>query len=874
MRGAGGPGACAQGAAMSADLPPSSSLPPSLSDADAEERLARNGYNELPSARPRGFWAIAWEVVREPMLLLLVAAAAIYVVLGDRGGALVLAFWVVVMIGIALHQRRKTERALDALRRLASPRAQVHRDGAWRTIAGREVVVDDLLRVKEGDRVAADAHLEAASDLMVDESLLTGESVPVAKRAGGPDDAGMRPGGDDLPWIYSGTLVTRGHGLARVVATGRATEMGRIGGQLATIAEEPTEIEHEIRAAVAIFATIGGTLCVLVVAWYGVVRGGWLQGLLAGITLAMAILPEEFPVVLTVFMALGAWRIAGSGVLTRRAAAVEALGSAAVLCVDKTGTLTENRMSVARLVDADEVTGTRRSRAGGDADALVECLVLASEQDAFDPMERALQDEAVRRMPSWPARAAEWIAVRTWPLTPEQLSVARAWRRATGSYRIAAKGAPEAIAELCGFSAGQRATMLHAVDAMARDGLRVLAAAGGEWPVGNGSSPPWPESQRGLPLRFAGLVGFADPVRAGVPEAIGECRRAGIRTVMITGDHPATARAVARTIGLAEGAGVATGSDLDAMSPAALRACVAGVDVYARVMPEHKLRLVEAFKANGQVVAMTGDGVNDAPALRAAHIGVAMGRRGSDVAREAAALVLMDDDFSSLVAAIALGRRIYDNLRKAVRYIISVHVPTAGMSLLPLAAGWPLLFFPIHIAFLELVIDPACAVAFEAEPAGADVMRRLPRPLSTRLFDVWTLAEAFGQGVVALAAVAGLYAATLAVGVGEATARSIGFASVVLANLALIVGNRAGDDGLAGMLRPNRALWWIVGGTLAALAATIYVSPIAALFRTAPLAPAALAASTVPAIVTLGLIVLWRGAGRRGFRARPADASS
>ncbi|HEX7327262.1 MAG TPA: cation-translocating P-type ATPase [Casimicrobiaceae bacterium] len=865
---------------MSADQPPSSSLPPSLSARDAAARLARDGYNELPSARPRGFWVIAWDVVREPMLLLLVAAALVYLVLGDHGEALALAFSVVVMIGITLHQRRKTERALDALRRMASPRAQVHRDGTWRTIAGREVVTGDLLRVKEGDRVAADAHLETASDLTVDESLLTGESVPVAKRAGGPDDAVTRPGGDDQPWIYSGTLVTRGVGLARVVATGRATEMGRIGGELATIADEPTALERETRKAVVIFAAIGGALCVLVVAWYGIVRGAWLQGLLAGITLAMANLPEEFPVVLTVFMALGAWRIARSGVLTRRAAAVEALGSAAVLCVDKTGTLTENRMAVARLVDAATVTGGTvrgagdgaiRSAGGGteggtDTDALVECLVLASERDAFDPMERALQDDAVRRLPSWPARLAEWRPVRSWPLSPDQLSVARAWRRGNDAYRIAAKGAPEAIADLCGMSAGQRATMLRAVDAMAKDGLRVLAAARGEWPAGNPSSPPWPESQRGLPLRFAGLVGFADPVRAGVPEAIGECRRAGIRTVMITGDHPATARAIARTIGLADGAGVVTGSDLDRMAPAALRACVASVDVYARVMPEHKLRLVEAFKANGQVVAMTGDGVNDAPALRAAHIGVAMGRRGSDVAREAAALVLVDDDFGSLVAAVALGRRIYDNLRKAIRYIISVHVPTAGMSLLPLAAGWPLLFFPIHIVFLELVIDPACAVAFEAEPPGADVMRRPPRPLSARLFDLWTLAEAFGQGVIALAAVAGLYAAALAIGIGEATVRSIGFASVVLANLALIVGNRAGDDGLAGILRPNGALWWIIGGTLAALAATLYVAPVSALFRMAPLAPVALAASTLPAILTLGLIALWRGAGRPGLR--------
>lgn len=867
---------------MSAESRSPSPLARSLSEREAAARLARDGYNELPSARPRRIWVIAWDVVREPMLVLLVAAAAVYLVVGDHGEALALALSVAVMIGITLHQQRKTERALNALRALASPRAQVHRDGSWRTVAGREVVIGDLLRIKEGDRVAADAHVETASDLMTDESLLTGESVPVAKRAGDPGDPPAQPGGDGLPWIYSGTLVTRGQGLARVVATGGATMMGRIGGQLATIVEKPTALERETRRAVAAFAAIGGALCVAVAAWYGIFREAWLQGLLGGITLAMAILPEEFPVVLTVFMALGAWRIAKSGVLTRRASAIEALGAAAVLCVDKTGTLTENRMAVARLVAARslidppcaDAVGAVGAATGPDTgiDALVEVLALASEQDAFDPMERALLREATTRLPSLATRLARWALAHSYPLSPAQLSVARIWRPEAGPYRVAAKGAPEAIADLCGLSASERASVLGTVDAMARDGLRVLAAASGEWPIAAEGSTPWPDSQRGLALGFAGLVGLADPVREGVPEAIGECRRAGIRTVMITGDHAATARSIARAIGLADGADVVTGRDLDAMSPAALRGCVATVDVYARVMPEHKLRLVEGFKANGQIVAMTGDGVNDAPALRAADIGVAMGRRGSDVAREAAALVLLDDDFASLVTAVRLGRRIYGNLRKAIRYIISVHVPTVGMSLLPLVAGWPLLMFPIHVVFLELVIDPACAIAFEAEPSEPDAMRRPPRPVAARLFDPWTLAEAFGEGAIAFAAVAAVYAAALALGVGEREARSIGFASIVLANLALIVGNRVGDDGFAGMLRPNPALWWIVGATLVALAATLYLPPVAALFRTARLTGAGLAASALPALLTVGGIALWHMLRRARTASRRARA--
>jgi len=821
-----------------------------LTSSEAAARLARDGFNELPSARPRRLWAIAWDVVREPMFLLLIAAAAIYVALGSLTEALALLGSVLVMIGIAFYQHRKTERALEALRELSSPRATVLRDGRWQAVAGRDVVAGDLLRVKEGDRVPADATLESATDLMADESLLTGESVPVGKRAATPADAWARPGGDDLPSIYSGTLITRGQGTARAIATGPRTEIGRIGAALQSIEPEPSPLQREMRRAVLIFAAIGASLCVALTLLYVAARGDWLQGVLAGITLAMANLPEEFPVVLTVFMAIGAWRISKRGVLLRRTPAIEALGATQVLCVDKTGTLTQNRMEVARFwaqghsmaIDAPDAPAIAR---------LIECCVLASDPDPFDPMEQAFWRFVRDRFPAKAAAIARWKAIHAYPLTPEQLSVARVWLADGPSCVVAAKGAPEAVAALCDLDAAAREAMSDAVLAMTRDGLRVLAVAMSEAPPGESGTCAWPETQRALRLDLVGLVGLADPVRPTVPQAIAECYRAGIRTVMITGDHAGTAAAIARRIGLTDPDRVVTGSALESMTLTQLRAAVERGNVFARVMPEHKLRLIAAFKANGQVVAMTGDGVNDAPALKAAHIGVAMGSRGSDVAREAAALVLLDDDFSSLVAAVRLGRAIHDNIRKAVRYIVAVHVPTAGMSVLPLLMGWPLLFYPVHIVFLELIIDPTCSMAFEAEPEAGDLMRRPPRPASERLFDRSLLVSSAAQGLAVLALAASLYGTALALVLPEGSARAMGFTAIVLSNLALIFGNRAHRGDLRTLVAPNPTLWWIAGSAVTALALTLYVPAMREIFRFDAITAAQLGLSAIPALTVL-----------------------
>ena len=804
-----------------------------LSGHDAALRLAAEGPNELPASQPRTVWAIALEVLREPMFMLLMAACVIYLLIGDVQEALILFASVGVIVAITIYQARKTERALEALRDLSSPRALVIRDGEEIRIAGREVVRGDIVVLKEGDRVPADAVLLECNDFSADESLLSGESVPVRKVAWDGVRQLARPGGDDLPFVYSGSLVTQGQAVAEVLAIGMATEIGKIGRALATLETETTPLQRQTRRAVLLLATLGITLSVLVAVLYGMFRGGWLEGALAGVTLAMAILPEEFPVVLTVFLALGAWRISRQEVLTRRMPAIETLGAATVLCVDKTGTLTMNRMTVRQLYCDGRVHDMPAGAAPPPQafHALVEYSILASELDPFDPMEKAFLELGARALDGERLHR-DWALVKEYPLSPGLLVHAHGWRP-PGQQQcvVAAKGAPEAVAGLCALSPGERAALDAAVARMADDGLRVLAVARADFAGGE-----WPSSVREFRFALLGLCGLADPVRPTVAAALAECYGAGIRVVMITGDYPGTARAIARQIGLADGSGIVTGGELDAMSDEELRARIGHVAIFARVVPEQKLRLVNAFKANGEVVAMTGDGVNDAPALKAAHIGVAMGGRGTDVAREAAALVLLDDDFTSIVHAVRLGRRIYANIRNAMCYLLAVHVPTAGMAFVPLLFGWPMAFFPVHIVFLEFVIDPACSVAFEAEPSEADAMRHPPRAPSEPLFDFRMVLSSVLQGASVLLMVALMYGYVLLQGAGENEARAMAFTTIVLGNLGLILANRSRTGLIVHTLRrPNRALWWVVGGTLTGVAAVLYVPYLRDLFRFAPL---------------------------------------
>jgi Ca2+-transporting ATPase len=833
-----------------------------LSEAEAARRLEVDAPNELPSSKPRGILAIAAEVAREPMFVLLVAAGSLYLAMGELGDALMLLGFVFVVMGITVVQERRTERALDALRDLSSPRALVVRAGQRRRIAGREVVRGDVLLIAEGDRVPADALLRQAMNLSTDESLLTGESVPVRKIAAADAQELPRPGGDDLPALFAGTLVTSGQGVAEVIVTGVRTELGRIGKALQQTESETTPLQKETGRIVRTLAVAGLAACAAVVIAYSLTRGGswqvWKQGLLAGISMAMALLPEEFPVVLTVFLALGAWRISRSHVLTRRMPAIETLGAATVLCVDKTGTLTQNQMGLKCLATEDQ---TFELDATGETlpeelRLLLQTAVLASKPDPFDPMERAVHSAAQRWLSAEQLPGRDWQIEREYPLTAQLLVVTHGWQR--GRERalvIASKGAPEAVAELCRLAPERRTRIERAARTLAAQGLRVLGVARGE--LEDGALPP---EHRSLTPEFLGLIAFEDPLRSTVPAAVAECRSAGIRVVMITGDYPETARSIARQAGLfgpgagagahdaadeaADDGAIITGQQLAAMSDAELARRIRDTRIFARVVPEQKLRIVTALKADGEVVAMTGDGVNDAPALKAAHIGIAMGGRGSDVAREAAALVLLDDDFSSIVAAVKLGRRIYDNIKKAISFILAVHVPIAGLSIAPVFfPSWPLLLLPVHIVFLELIIDPSCSLVFEAEEAEADVMQRPPRPAAERLFSRRTVTLSLAQGLSVLLVCLGVVLLARPAR-GPDVARTLSFATLVISFLTVILINRSRTQSAVGMMRArNPALWWILTGTAMFLGAVLCVPALQRLFLFAPLHASDLAVS-------------------------------
>ena len=756
--------------------------------------------------------------------------------MGEPQDALMLLGFVFVVMAITIVQERRTENALDALRDLSSPRALVIRDGRQQRIPGRAVVPGDILVVSEGDRIPADALLQAGINLSVDESLLTGESVPVRKQAAPQQKTLDLPGGDDLPSLFSGTLVTAGQGIALVIGTGLHTELGKIGKALQQVEPEATFLQKETGRLVKTFALVGLSACLLVVVIFALTRGGspamWKEGLLAGIALAMATLPEEFPVVLTVFLALGAWRISRNRVLTRRMPAIEALGATTVLCVDKTGTLTLNQMTLRRL----EVDGLSAdpSETGSSLPEpihqLLEFAILASKRDPFDPMERALHQAGDACLADSEHLHPEWSLAKEYPLAPKLLAVTHAWSCGGGEMMVATKGAPEAVLELCHVQPEVQDRIVQRVAGMAAQGYRVLGVAKGRYPDGQ-----LPEDHHDLDLEFVGLLGLEDPVRPTVPAAVEECRTAGIRVVMITGDYPATAMSIARMAGITRPEEVITGPELDRMSDEALAGRIREVNVFARVVPQQKLRIVNALKANREVVAMTGDGVNDAPALKAAHIGVAMGGRGTDVAREAASLVLLDDDFSSIVAAVKLGRRIFDNIRKAVAFIFAVHVPIAGLSMIPVfMPGWPLLLLPVHIVFLELVIDPSCSLVFEAEKAEANVMRRPPRDPQERLFSMRSIGLALLQGGTALGACLVVYLSTRGTH-GIDAARALTFVALVCSFLAIILVNRSWSQSLVGSLRnPNAALWWVVAGTILFLALVLALPAAQRLFHFAP----------------------------------------
>ena len=833
-----------------------------LSTAEAAARLTAEGPNELPAGRDRGWIAQTLDVIRQPMILLLLGAASVHLLLGEPLETALLLGSVLLVIGISVGQEHRTEAALTALRDLSSPRALVVRDGEEVRVPGREVVRGDVVLLGEGDRVPADALLVRAASLATDESMLTGEPGPVRKAAAKDPEAPVaRPGSDDPTSVYSGTLVVRGHGTAVVRATGARSELGMIGGALGGLGGGRTPLQLEVDRLVRIIATIALAAVVIVVLAFRAIRGGWLEGLLAGIAAAMAMLPEEYPIVLTVFLALGAFRMSREQVLARRTAVIETLGSVSVLCVDKTGTLTANRMRVAELVVDGHAHPVDSTRLPDAVHELVEVAALASTATRFDPMDRALRTLADEALGVDVDGRAGWEIVREYPLREDLFATSTVWRTPDGTLRVATKGAPEAVLALAAPDAERRVGAESALAVAAEEGRRVLAVAVGELPADADA----PDEQEDLPLTLLGLVCLEDPVRPGVPESVTECSRAGVRTVMITGDHPATALAVARRIGLGRTDRCLTGAELETLDGDALADAVLTVDVYARIVPDQKLRLVRTLQASGAVVGMTGDGVNDAPALAAADVGIAMGARGTDVAREAAALVITDDDFTSIVRGVRQGRGIFLNLRKAMAYIVAVHVPILGMTLLPVfSASLPLVLLPVQVAFLELIIDPACSIAFEAEEHDPTVMDQPPRADDDPLIGRGVLTIAVLQGIAVLAGVIAVYLWGVRAAWEADIVRSATFAALVGGNLALILTNRSWRLSLVRTLieRRNPVLPWILVGAVGLLVAVLGVPTLRDALGFGPLEVTRALASGAVAAAGVAWFEIWKAVMR------------
>lgn len=740
-----------------------------ISGKKANELLKKHGYNELPTSKPKSIWQITLEVIKEPMFILLLVCGSVYMMLGDYTEGVILLCWVFVIIFITIFQHRKTEKSLEALRQLSSPRALVIRDGIEMRIAGREVVPGDLIILHEGDRVPADALIIENNHLTIDESLLTGESVPVIKSINSDKN------------IYSGTLVVQGKGIAIVTATGTNTQFGKIGISLQTIKQDSTRLQREMKTLIRNLFIIGVIISTGVIVAFYFTRGNFLNSLLNGLSSAMSILPEEFPVVLTIFLAMGAWRLSKNKVLTRKPSAIETLGSATVLCSDKTGTITQNKMEITALFCNNKIyhksnfhTNTK------NIDELVKAFFHASQSNSVDPMEKAI----VIEYENFKTTTQNITLLKEYPLSKELFAMTRVLRYENEKNVIAyCKGAPEAIFKLCKLSIEENAHYLKLVEQMAANGYRILASAQCSLTTDN-----LPEKQHEFNFTFNGLVAFEDPIRPEVPLAIKECNEAGIKVMMITGDYPETAKSIAKQIGLNQYENVLTGTEIKNMSTSELQEKIKNTNVFARIIPEQKLQIITALKNNGEIVAMTGDGVNDAPALKAADIGVAMGLKGTDVAREASSLVLLDDNFASIVHAIRSGRKIFDNLQKAMSYIIAIHIPIIGLVLLPAFFSWlPILLMPLHIVFMELIIDPVCSIAFESEQEEKEIMKRPPRKPDELFFGFKKIAFSIIKGLMLLSMVVIVYFLSINEGHTQGEVRAIAFSSLIIGNVFLIL---------------------------------------------------------------------------------------
>ncbi|MCW7487386.1 cation-translocating P-type ATPase [Leptospira meyeri] len=789
-----------------------------LTQEQVRKNRTKYGANEISSSKKKGIFQMFIGVVTEPMILLLISISIVYLLLGDRGEALLLLLSVAGIITITFYQEKKTETAISALRSLASPRTNVIRDKQIIRIEGKDVVYDDLLILNEGDRVPADCELISDRMFSCDESLLTGESVPVSK--------------SQSHSVFCGSLVVSGEGVCRVNAVGNHTEIGKIGRKIADETVGRTLLEIEVARLVRNLFIVAASLCVILALYFGIVKSQWLHGLLSGLTLAIGLMPEELPLVLTIFFALGAFRLSTKNVLVRRSSIIETLGAATVLCSDKTGTITQNKMKVGIVVTKSEtVTLHPESNLSEDVNKLLQIAYCASKHPSFDPMDIAISDCLVS---FHEIEDSALLSVKDFPLTPDHLTMVRVIKE-KNVYHSYAKGSPEAIFDLCQFDSTESNFWITKTNELAKDGYRVLGVAKSKTPTLD-----VPEDRKHVEYLFYGLLAFLDPIREIVPLAVKTAYDSGIRVIMITGDYPETAKNIADQIGLKDSHLVYTGKALASLNEAELQSVIRTCNIFSRVSPEDKWRIVRMLKADGQIVAMTGDGVNDAPALRTANIGVAMGERGTDVAREAADIVLLDDSFSSILESVRIGRQIFDNLKKALGYLIGVHIPIVGITFFPIIFDWPIVVLSaIHIVFMEMVIDPTCTIVFERESQESDLMKRKPRETSEPLLDRELFINSLIQGAISLLSVVSSYWITelfLKGNSGPQVVSTATFVTLVFSNLFLILANRSLHESMWSRMRiPNPIIRLVFAGTIGVLFLSMYLPGLNDMFHFVPL---------------------------------------
>ena len=799
-----------------------------LSSAEAKRLQDEYGKNELTAQKKESFIKKLIHIILEPMFLLLIVAAVIYFILGEpRDGAIMLIF-VIGIISIDVIQEWKTDKTLNALKDLSAPHAKVIRDGVEITIASSDLVPGDLMIIQEGVKIPADGVVIKCNDLCVDESSLTGEAEGVWKVTS--DNIVSTDSYWRKDYCYAGTLVTQGTASVLVDKIGANTEYGKIGANIASAPNEDTPLQKQTGNIVKVSAGIAAVLFVLVgiLTYFNIpdhtFKARIIESILSGITLAMAIIPEEFPVILIVFLSMGAWRLAKKQSLVRKLPSVETLGAVSVLCVDKTGTITMNQMTVENVWSINE-----------DTHSLIETMGLGCETDAYDPMEKAMlrycENNGISKEDLF---SGELIA--EYAFTNELKMMGHVWRR-KGEIIIAAKGSPERILTVCDISDKDRALTEQKVSEMSSEGLRVIAVA----TVKLQSNNDIPDKITDCSLTFLGLIGLTDPPRESVKDDIAVCNRAGIRVVMITGDNGITASSIAKKIGMPNSDHIITGDMLNEMSDLELQEKVKDVSIFSRVVPEHKMRIVKAFKENGEIVAMTGDGVNDAPALKYADIGIAMGKRGSEVSREAADIILMDDNFTTIVETVKDGRRIYDNIRKAVGYVFTIHIPIAFAALLaPLLGIAPaaMLLLPLHVVLLELIIDPTCSLVLERQPAEDDIMDRKPRSPNEKLLNAKVLTKSIVQGFVIFIASFGTYYTILGNNSDNAPlARAMGISIIMISNLFLVQVNSSDNDFVfksIAKLWSDKVIWALNIFTIFGLLIILY-TPVNRFLKFAPL---------------------------------------